>query len=370
MRKAILQVADTGPLESLVSLLNSVGYECFVPNHEMRRTMRALGCDTVLEIDDLVKGGSYQQPIGVRECGLEAFEWCDLFVDIKAHRNLAKLVAVWPRLATRTAWYRINGGYPVKTPGGGDEINPGCPIITPNQWYASDPVIGPGDAAQDYTGPAGIHWGDQAFVWWPELVRIKDFDAAFEEQMERCQAQMESSEPTRNPAPPVCLIHNVTSWGYGKLVNAVRALGVRFHGMDSPDGLILHKNLPAALGAAAAFVHLKSNDCPGYAIYEAMAAGCPLVMSRRLIHRMNMGALLDAETCLMWDVPGETVHGRGEYDVMDCAVGIGKALVLLATDPALRLTKIMGARARLESLTRLDSAISEGFKQWLGRVFK
>lgn len=32
MKTAILQVADTGPLESLVVMLRSVGYECFLPD--------------------------------------------------------------------------------------------------------------------------------------------------------------------------------------------------------------------------------------------------------------------------------------------------------------------------------------------------
>lgn len=117
---------------------------------------------------------------------------------------------------------------------------------------------------------------------------------------------------------PVCLIHGVEGWGYQALIPSIRKLGVKIYGLGSPDGLINHSCVPLLLSTSLCMVHLKSSDAPGYALYEAMAAGCPVICTRRLIWRCKMQDLLiPGETCLVFD--RETHEGLSEQDVSSCA---------------------------------------------------
>ena len=50
VKLAILQCCDTGPLESLVVMLRSAGIKCALPSEALKRQLRDLGCDTVLDI--------------------------------------------------------------------------------------------------------------------------------------------------------------------------------------------------------------------------------------------------------------------------------------------------------------------------------
>lgn len=108
MKTAICQVADTGPLESLVIMLESAGYRCVLPNTELRNDLRALGCDTVVDVDQLVNGMGYDRPRPLMEVGSDKMSEADLFVEIKAHRNAAKIWSRWPGL--KILFYKINGG--------------------------------------------------------------------------------------------------------------------------------------------------------------------------------------------------------------------------------------------------------------------
>lgn len=67
---AILNVADTGPLESLVVMLRSVGYECALPSEQVKKVLREHHCDLVLDIDSLVKGMGYEQPFPLPIAGI------------------------------------------------------------------------------------------------------------------------------------------------------------------------------------------------------------------------------------------------------------------------------------------------------------
>ena len=362
MKTAILQVADTGPLESLVVMLRAAGYDCYLPNEQLRGQLRGWGLDTVLDINNLVRGWGYEQPFELPFAGPEMLNRCDLYVDIKAHRNGPLLWKHVPRLKDRTLWYRINGGKPehvrkncicvaainehtldvcraadlkpcdpsdlphcegcfcvVKCEDHGDEVNPPCPVLTPNQWYAQIPD----SSLRDATDIAEqierkILYATRAYACWPPFVRFGDYADKW---------------PRSVYTSPVCLIHNLTGWGYGRIVDGIRALGVRCWGNGSPDGLVKHDEIPCHLSGALAMVHLKSSDAPGYALYEALAAKCPIICTRRLIWRCRMQELLiPGETCLVFD--RETHDGLNDADVADCLREVSGHLAALR-DPAL-----------------------------------
>ena len=142
IKHAICQVADTGPLESLAVMLRAVGVEPLIPTEQLKNELRRLGCDTVLDIAGLVSGMGYEHPFKMGTAGVADMARTDvLYIDVKGHRNGPKVWSKWPGLEKRTLWYRINGAQPehvVNANGDhGDEINPPCPVLTPNQWYAS-----------------------------------------------------------------------------------------------------------------------------------------------------------------------------------------------------------------------------------------
>ena len=341
IKKAILQVADTGPLESLVLMLRSVGYECFLPNDGIKSELRGLNCECVLDISSLVENWGYTQPMELSVANKAMMQTADLYVDVKAHRNYDKVVKRWPNLSNKVLWYRINGGEPEHvirrdaegnvTEDYGDERNPPCPVLTPNLWYKQYSGSDPGEAIVDCDS---IPITRKAFACYPPFYRFDDY------YTKHRRAHLYDA--------PICLIHNLAGWGYAKLIERIRALGVRCHGRSSPDGLIPHGEVARELYSALAMVHLKSSDAPGYALYEGIAAGCPLVVSKRLIWRNRMEELLiPEETCLVFD--RETHDGLTDQDVDECETAVKIALERLR-DPVLNERIGMAGRARLQEL--------------------
>lgn len=370
MKTAIIQCADTGPLESLVIMLRSVGYDCHLPNEDIKRELRALKCGLVLDIASLVNGMGYDWPMRLPEATLADMSRPDVvFVDVKAHQVYDKVTARWPNLKGRVLWYRINGAAPehVIKPNGedcGDEANPPCPVLTPNQWYNGD-----GDYSRLYTDQKCTRCGgsgeespaelcqncDHCWGWGKEPTPLHDFVLEqqrayacwppfyrFDEYFSR------HDRPEFEFAPPVCLIHNVQGWGYGDLLEPMRNLGVKVFGAGSPDGLMGHKVIPPVLSNSLAMVHLKSSDAPGYSIYESLAAGCPIICTRRLIWRCKMQALLiPGETCLVFD--RETHDGLTPEDVASCTAEVAGHLERLR-DPAENQRIGMAGRQRLKEI--------------------
>lgn len=319
---AIINCPDTGPLESLVVMLRSAGYACLYPDKELRSQLRSTGHDYVLEPQDLVERMGYERPFQLTPATPRHMEHCELYVDIKAHKFYPHLCKRWPRLEGRVLWYRINGGRPehvVNARGDhGDEVNPPCPVLTPNQWYR---VTGETEyQGQDQYGHCTINWPTpwreslrqgRFYTCWPPFYRFGDY------------YDLQRRSGSNHPA--VCLIHNVQGWGYQDLVPNMRALGVRIYGAGSPNGLVQHNQVPILLRSALAMVHLKSSDAPGYAIYECLAAGCPLICTRRLIWRCRMQELLiPNETCLVFD--RETHDGLTPADVESCTAEVKQHL--------------------------------------------
>lgn len=364
MKKAILQVADTGPLESLVVMLRSVGYECFLPDDSIKSELRGLGCDCVLDVKALVENWGYSQPMDLPLANKVMMGTADLYVDVKAHRNGPKIWGRWPNLAKKTLWYRINGGKPEhvirRDADGniiedcGDERNPPCPVLTPNLWYtetleriplAEQSLMEPGEATLNIDAGRfhnqqvrSTPWADRSYACYPPFYRFDNY--------------FTKNSRTIEYLDPICLTHNLKGWGYEKLIERIRALGVKCHGRSSPDDLIPHSEVAGKLSKTLAMVHLKSSDAPGYSLYEALAAGCPLVVSKRLIWRNRMQDLLiPEETCLVFD--RKTHEGLSDQDVNECELAIGTALNRLK-DPILNKRIGMAGRAKLQEVMWSD----------------
>lgn len=369
---AILQMADSNPVLSTELMLRTAGYEVYLPNSVLRNTLRGLGLDTVLTPADLVKNDGYDQ-LHLPEIGPEGMDHCDLYCDVKAHRCYEKIVKRWPRLVGRVLYTRINGGKPehvIKkdTEGRvvedcGDEANPPCPILTPNLWYGDDeacPVCEFTARRRDPICKTCNGWqepwhGGRAYACWPPYVGY-------------------NSHPPRNGSgkyhDPACFVHNVSGWGYKALCEPLRAIGVRIFGNGSPDGLVRNSTVNVLLRDILCMVHLKSNDAPGYALLQALAAGCPVVCTRRLIWRCRMQDLLiPNETCLVFDQ--ETHKGLSDEDVVECVNEVKGHLKRLC-DPTenrrigeagrAKLKEVMWSPDRKEDVESLNKFFSHNFR--------
>lgn len=345
MKKAIIQCADQGPVESIVVMLRSVGYECYLPSEKLKRELRSIGHKLVLDISSLVKGMGYEWPIKLPEADLADMERPDvLYVDVKAHQCYDAVVRRWPNLKGRVLWYRIQGGKPehVIKPSGedcGDEANPPCPVLTPNLWYREP-------------GP----WRDRSYACWPPFYRFDDYDGRYN-----------GVGYGGHYTEPVCLIHNVSGWGYQALIDNMRSLGVKCYGASSPDGLIQHAQVKGVLASALCMVHLKSSDAPGYAIFESLAAACPIICTRRLIWRNRMSDLfIPGETCLVFD--RETHDGLSAKDVEECTAEVKNHLARLR-DPGENQRVGRAGRERLKALMWDENRDAPSLREFMQRVF-
>lgn len=340
MRIAVCQCADTGPLESLVVLLGAAGYQCHTLSDTLIGQLKRLGCDTVADISTTMRREGVERPMSLPVADASILQQADLYVDVKAQRNGPKVWEAWPRLRARTLWYRINGGEPTIVPGAGDEINPICPILTPNLWYGT-------------RGP----WSERAYACCPPFYR-------FDEYYPRHGRSIAYTAP-------LCLVHNLTGWGFGGWADGMRALGMQMHGNGSPDGLLPHATLRKRLASALAMVHLKTNDAPGYALYEALAAACPVLVSQRLILKCLMHDLfVDGETCLVYDrvEPARVHHGHTPEEIVTGTAEVAVHLERLR-DPAENARIGLAGRERLRELMWSEERDGDSVRQWFGRMF-
>lgn len=376
-RLAIVNCADTGPLESLVDMLDSIGCEVRIPGKAHREHLKSIGCDLVLSPEGLAESMGYEHPCyggnDIRETGKfweKEMRSADLFVDLKAHRCYHKVVAAHPHLTNRVLWYRINGGKPehVKNERGdfGDEVRPPCPVLTPNQWYSfcnlcSGEGCSPASQRQDPKFRCDDGKPPFAYCIYPPFVKFEEYNEP--RVFERGSGRRGGYDT------PICLIHNAPGWGYQSLIEPVRQLGVKVFGAGSPDGLIKHFLVKVRLTTALAMVHLKSNDAPGYALYEAMAAACPIILPRRLIWRCRMGDLFKpGVNCLVFD--RETHDALSDEEVRICAREIGDHLRQLGDKAENKrigeagresLRKIMWSRDRPEDVSSLQAFFLRNF---------
>ncbi|MDB4786233.1 hypothetical protein OAG36_00715 [bacterium] len=346
MKTAILQVADTGPLESLVVMLEHAGYECYIPDANTRRMLKTKGLESVCDIDVLVRSGSYEEPKPIPCATIQMMQTTDLYVDVKAHKNGPKLWRSIPHLEDKTLFYCINGANPFDTPTSGakkgeDRTNLPCPVLSPNLWYRTEGV-----------------WSDRAYSMWPKFMRFDDY--------------LPENPRSEAYSDPICLVHNLRGWGYHIMKEGMQSLNVQLHGWGSPAGPLHHSKLPDVLSKTIAMVHLKSSDAPGYALYEALAAGCPIIASQRLIERCLMQELfIDGETCLVFD----TVDDLDKILLNHTQLEIDRSIRQTAEhlerlrDPVENARIGTNGRNKLKELMWNVERDGEGFKQFMRRMF-
>lgn len=265
MRKAIINMADTGAMESTLHMLTMIGYDCYRPDESLLQVLRKIGLSNVLSVDDMVKDWGYARPRLDKITREGDMEDCDLFVDTKAHTNYNLIVDRWPNLKDKVLWCCLNGGDPKKRKDGLPWTDPPCPILTNNQWYL------------DY---------ERAYTFIPYYTRFN----------ERFRLDFRS--------PPICLVHNVQGWGYGEHLPKLKELGVRFYGGgDGNEKLLSHADAMFRLAAASCLMHVKVGDTVGYAMLEAMASECPFFCTQFYIDECRLhDILIPGETCLTFNV--------------------------------------------------------------------
>ena len=356
---AIFQDGDTPELESTAVMLRTAGYDVKYCGAALRAELVRAGCDTVLAVEQMYALGYDRVDPSIGPASLEDMERCDLFCEIKV-RNVPKIVERWPRLKGRMLYKRVNGAQPEICPRGGDEVNLPCPVLTACLWYGTERYrhgcATQAQASQEHEASRPISLQEQldlaatvklhdtesmAYVCWPPYPRSAEYD------------RIDRSGLT-NYDPPYCVAHSTPAWGYRPIIEDCVKLGVRVFGNNSPHGQVPHSEVPGIAATALALVHLKSVDCPGWALYEAILAGCPVVTGRLLNSRMlAYGLLQDGETCYEFGVPASLEYGRGDMDYPKCLADIQAALEKL-NDPADNRRIGENGRKRLRELMWSD----------------
>ena len=347
MKLAILQMADTPQIESSAVMLRHAGYEVKVCGTQLRNAIQKTGCDTVLAVQSMLDAGYDALDPTIKEASLDDMERCDLFCEIKV-RNVEKIWSRWPRLRGKTAWWRVNGARPehVIKPDGkgnmedcGNEMDPPCPVISANLWYGTEEYNKQG----------------RNYVFWPPYPRAAEYDPSRRKDLIRMDN-------------PFCLCHGINGWGFYAILARCAALGVNVYGVNAPMGVIHHSKVPNLVPNGLAMVHIKSVDCPGWAIYESMLGGCPIVVARLLINRMRGQELFkEGSTCLAFGMPGDET-GRGPMEFDQCVLEIATAIDKLK-DPDYNRKIGFAGRERLLKLIWSVDRDGPGFKAYMERVF-
>lgn len=377
MKLAILQMSDTPQIESTAVMLRYAGYEVKVCGKPLRERLRQIGCDTVLAVSQMRALGYDPLEEGISEASVSDMLTCDLFVEIKV-RNVEKITREWPRLKGKIAWWRVNGAQPEICPNGGNEVALVCPVITACLWYgtpryyqdkgekprqaqsclehlANRPVALSDLRALSNSAQTGSN--GMAYTFWPPYPRSAVYDS-----IERSRL-VEFTDP-------FCICYNVKAWGYGEIIDqCVDLLGVKMFGNGSPAGQIPHSQVPSIVSTGKALVHLKSVDCPGWALYEAILGGCPVITGRLLNSRMLAYDLLeDGVTCLEFGVPASLEYGRGNVALSQCFEDITDALLRLG-NPSENSRIGQAGKERLNRLMWNTERDGESFKEFMERWF-
>lgn len=338
MKLAIVQMADTPQISSTAMMLNYAGYEVRMCGTQLRNELQAAGCDTVIAYKSMLDIGYDPLKMPIQEASVADMDRCDLFCEIKC-RNVPKIIKRWPRLKNRICWWRVNGARPEICEKGGDEINIDYPVVGANLWY----------------GTEEYNRDKRNYVFWPPFPRAADYDPAKREGRTTFDA-------------PFCLCHGINGWGfYGILARCIN-MGVDVYGVNAPKGILPHSKVPALISNALCMVHIKSVDCPGWAIYESMLSGCPIIVANLLINRMcGQELFIHGETCMAFGPPGDET-GRGDMKFDECVADIAYAIDHLK-HPVINKQIGMNGRNQLLKLMWDEQRDGESFKKWLSEQF-
>ncbi len=372
---AIFQNGDEPQIISTAVMMKAAGYDLMYCGPHLRDQLKQAGCDSLYSVEHMSRLGYDNVDPAIKEATPDDMAKCDMFLEIKV-RNVEPIVNRWPRLKGRIAYVRVNGSQPEICPKGGDEVNLPCPIITACLWYGTpryrDGKMVQAQAVQEHeasrpvtmeqllSDARSIKYGDtggMAYVMWPPYPRSFDYDVI---------DRRKTTPPYTNP---FCICHSARAWGYGGILSECVDLGIRFHGNNSPAGQVSHSQVPGICATGIALVHPKSVDCPGWALYEALLAGVPVVTGRLLNSRMLAYDLLDHEvTCYEFGVPATLEYGRGDPDLPGCLRDIKHALERLS-DPEENRRIGEAGRKRLNELMWRSDRDGHSFRCFMARHF-
>lgn len=336
MKLAILQMAHPSQVESAAYMLRLAGYEARYCGPRLRCQLTTEAeCKTVAALEGACHLGLHRVSDDILPAEPEDVDRCDLFCEIK-RTNLPKIVRRWPRLADRICWWPINGGRPEANSSEGDLTNCPWPVTGPHLWYGEP----------EFNGRGRNH------VYYPPHARADDY------------LKIDRKSPT---GAPFCLCHGVRGWGYAAIVDDVRARGVRVYGQGAPDGVVQHRSVAELCETASCMVHLKGEDCPGWALYEALLSACPIVLPRWLVRRSHMEALFDETTCALFGPYPNDDH-RGDPEYPRCVDEIGRYVEALKDPQVNRRVGEAGRRRLLDLMWRPDRDLP-AFLRWLAREF-
>lgn len=328
MKTAVLHVPHRDSELAMASMLKAIGY-------------RALGLDSALssKLHNAVKFNAVS--CLQEKASLSELERCDIFVCVK-HYHIDPMLKFAPYLQDKILWFDINGGIPLqfieKQP---YKTYPSClpvPYVSANKRYA------PGS----YFNLTGC----ERYVCYVPFSRIDEYSAVNRNNFGQT---------------PICLVHAPKHWGYGWSISTMQELGLKYYGKKAPDGPVPQGRVAGCLQSALCYVHMKDHDCPGFALYQALASRCPVVVTSIFLERTLYTDLYrDGETCLVLQDDGSLPKDERVKLLQSNAC---KILERLRDPVENRRIGCAGAR-RLNELLWRPSTNGSSFKQFIEANFK